>query len=123
MPGMLILWLIITGLIVGAIARLVVPGRNPIGILMTILLGIVGALAGGFIAHAIGAGALIQFILAVVVAAVLVALMTGARGGRRRNRLILLRQLGPLGPLAPPGGWGAPLAARPPPPGRPGPRP
>jgi len=88
MPGMLILWLIITGLIVGAIARLVVPGRNPIGILMTILLGIVGALAGGFIAHAIGAGALIQFILAVVVAAVLVALMTGARGGRRRTGMI-----------------------------------
>jgi len=85
---MLILWLIITGLIVGAIARLVVPGRNPIGILMTILLGIVGALAGGFIAHAIGAGGLIQFILAVVVAAVLVALMTGARGGRRRTGII-----------------------------------
>ena len=31
-PGMLILWLIITGLIVGAVARLVVPGRNPIGV-------------------------------------------------------------------------------------------
>jgi uncharacterized membrane protein YeaQ/YmgE (transglycosylase-associated protein family) len=83
MPGMLIVWLIITGLIVGAIARLVVPGRNPIGILMTILLGVVGALVGGLIAHAIGAGGLIQFILAVVVAAVLVALLTGSRGRRR----------------------------------------
>src|SRR6059058_4956191 len=77
---MWILWLIIGGLIIGAIARLVVPGRNPIGILMTILLGIVGALAGGFIAHAIGAGALIQSILAVVVAA-----STGHEGDQHRR--------------------------------------
>ena|SRR5688572_10771355 len=40
---------IIAGLIVGAFARLLVPGRQPMGILMTIVLGIVGALVGGFI--------------------------------------------------------------------------
>jgi uncharacterized membrane protein YeaQ/YmgE (transglycosylase-associated protein family) len=39
-------WLI-AGLIVGAVARLLIPGRQPIGLLGTMLLGIVGALAGG----------------------------------------------------------------------------
>jgi uncharacterized membrane protein YeaQ/YmgE (transglycosylase-associated protein family) len=42
----LIAW-VIAGLIVGAIARLLVPGRQPMGILMTIVLGVVGALVGG----------------------------------------------------------------------------
>jgi uncharacterized membrane protein YeaQ/YmgE (transglycosylase-associated protein family) len=41
---------IILGLIVGALARLVLPGRQPIGILWTIALGMVGALAGGLLA-------------------------------------------------------------------------
>ena len=40
---------IIAGLIVGAIARLLVPGRQNIGVALTIVLGIVGALVGGFI--------------------------------------------------------------------------
>lgn len=41
------------GLIVGAIARLLVPGPQKIGILGTMALGVVGALAGGAVAHAI----------------------------------------------------------------------
>jgi uncharacterized membrane protein YeaQ/YmgE (transglycosylase-associated protein family) len=41
---------IILGLIVGALARLVLPGRQPIGLLWTIALGMVGALAGGLLA-------------------------------------------------------------------------
>lgn len=45
----LIISLIIIGLIAGAIARLVVPGRDPMGIGATILLGIVGSFIGGFI--------------------------------------------------------------------------
>ena len=45
-------WLI-AGLIIGAIARLLVPGRQPIGLLGTMLLGIVGALLGGGIAYLI----------------------------------------------------------------------
>ena len=40
---------IVAGLIVGAFARLLVPGKQPMGILMTIGLGIAGALVGGFI--------------------------------------------------------------------------
>jgi uncharacterized membrane protein YeaQ/YmgE (transglycosylase-associated protein family) len=37
------------GLIIGAVARLLVPGRQPMGIFMTMLLGVVGSLAGGMI--------------------------------------------------------------------------
>jgi len=47
----LIITLIIVGLIAGALARLVVPGRQNIGILGTILLGIVGSFIGGFLGY------------------------------------------------------------------------
>jgi uncharacterized membrane protein YeaQ/YmgE (transglycosylase-associated protein family) len=46
----LIISLIVVGLIAGFIARAVVPGRQNIGILMTIVLGIVGSFVGGFLA-------------------------------------------------------------------------
>jgi len=49
-----ILGWILFGLIVGAIAKLVMPGRDPGGIIVTILLGIAGALLAGFIGQAIG---------------------------------------------------------------------
>ena len=45
--------LIIIGLIAGAVARLLVPGRDPIGILGTIVLGIVGSFVGGFLQNLI----------------------------------------------------------------------
>lgn len=45
-----ILGLILVGLIAGALARLLVPGRDPMGIGATILLGIVGSFVGGFLA-------------------------------------------------------------------------
>jgi uncharacterized membrane protein YeaQ/YmgE (transglycosylase-associated protein family) len=44
---------IIAGLIAGAIARLLMPGRQPIGMAMTIVIGIVGAFLGGFVSWAI----------------------------------------------------------------------
>jgi uncharacterized membrane protein YeaQ/YmgE (transglycosylase-associated protein family) len=50
---MTILGWIVFGLIVGAVAKLVMPGKDPGGILVTILLGIVGALIGGFIGRAL----------------------------------------------------------------------
>ena len=45
---------IVFGLIVGAIAKLLMPGRDPGGIIVTMVLGIVGALLGGFIGRALG---------------------------------------------------------------------
>jgi uncharacterized membrane protein YeaQ/YmgE (transglycosylase-associated protein family) len=49
----LIITLIVVGLIAGAIARLLVPGRDPMGIGATIVLGIVGSFIGGFLGYAI----------------------------------------------------------------------
>jgi uncharacterized membrane protein YeaQ/YmgE (transglycosylase-associated protein family) len=49
-----ILGWIVFGLIVGAIAKLVMPGRDPGGMIVTILLGIAGALVGGFLGRALG---------------------------------------------------------------------
>ena len=49
----LIVSLIIIGLIAGAVARLLIPGRQDIGILMTIVLGIIGSFIGGFLGYLI----------------------------------------------------------------------
>jgi uncharacterized membrane protein YeaQ/YmgE (transglycosylase-associated protein family) len=68
-----ILGWIIFGLIVGALAKLVMPGRDPGGIVVTILLGIVGAVVGGFIGRALGfygpnqaAGYIMSFVGAII---------------------------------------------------------
>jgi uncharacterized membrane protein YeaQ/YmgE (transglycosylase-associated protein family) len=53
---MQILGLIVIGIVIGIIARLILPGRQHIGALMTVLLGIGGALVGGIVASAIGEG-------------------------------------------------------------------
>jgi len=82
----LIVTIVIVGLIVGALARLVVPGRNPIGIGMTILLGIVGAIVGGIIGHALHVGVVITLLLEIAVAAALVYAISGS--SRRRRTLV-----------------------------------
>jgi uncharacterized membrane protein YeaQ/YmgE (transglycosylase-associated protein family) len=69
-----ILGWIVFGLVVGAIAKLLMPGRDPGGIIVTMLLGIVGALLGGFIGRSMGmysqnqgAGMIMSIIGAIVV--------------------------------------------------------
>ena len=64
---------IVFGLIVGALAKLVMPGRDPGGIIVTMLLGIAGALLGGFFGRAMGlygpneaAGFLMSFLGSVI---------------------------------------------------------
>jgi uncharacterized membrane protein YeaQ/YmgE (transglycosylase-associated protein family) len=51
---MAILSWIVFGLVIGIIAKLLMPGRDPGGFIVTILLGIAGALVGGFIGRAMG---------------------------------------------------------------------
>ena len=48
-----IIWMLVLGLIAGAVARLLVPGDDPMGIGGTILLGIIGSFVGGFLANAL----------------------------------------------------------------------
>jgi uncharacterized membrane protein YeaQ/YmgE (transglycosylase-associated protein family) len=88
---MQILGLIIIGIVIGILARLVLPGRQRIGVGMTILLGIAGALVGGIVASAIGTGDIwelnfIGTIIGVVAAAGLIGAADAGglgRGGRR----------------------------------------
>ena len=86
----LIISAIIVGLIIGALGRLVVPGRQDISIWVTIAIGIVAALIGSLIASALGVGETrgidwIKLIIQVALAAAGVALVAGryAAGGRR----------------------------------------
>ena len=70
-----ILYFIIVGLIVGALARLLMPGRDPIGILGTIILGIVGAIIGGYVWQAIfGPNKGVSWIGSVIVAMILLGI-------------------------------------------------
>jgi uncharacterized membrane protein YeaQ/YmgE (transglycosylase-associated protein family) len=74
-----IIGLIILGLIVGALGRLINPGPDPMGILMTIVIGIGSALLVGWLVG----GGILGFILAVIVAAILVTVFARVVGPRR----------------------------------------
>ena len=50
---MAFIWWLVIGLIAGALARLIMPGRDPMGIIATIVLGIVGSILGGLVSMAI----------------------------------------------------------------------
>jgi uncharacterized membrane protein YeaQ/YmgE (transglycosylase-associated protein family) len=79
---------IVIGLIIGALGRLVVPGKQNIPIWLTMLIGIVAALIGTFIASALGVNDTkgidwIELLIQVVLAAVGVAAVAGIYGRRR----------------------------------------
>ena len=80
---------IIVGLVIGALGRLVVPGRQNIPIWLTIVVGIIAAFIGTAIARAFGVASTpgidwIELLIQVVVAAIGVGLVAGI-GGRRRT--------------------------------------
>ncbi|HEU4347067.1 MAG TPA: GlsB/YeaQ/YmgE family stress response membrane protein [Actinoplanes sp.] len=82
---------IIVGLIIGALGRLVVPGKQNIPIWLTMVIGIVAALLGTVLANAIGVGDTRGFdwteiLFQVVLAAIGVALVVGIRGRRGVTR-------------------------------------
>lgn len=76
---------IIFGLIAGAVAKLLMPGKDPGGFIVTILLGVAGALVGGFIATALGFGRVDGFNFGSFFVAVLgaILLLIGYRYARR----------------------------------------
>ena len=82
---MSILWTIIIGLVVGALAKFVMPGKDPGGIIITILLGIVGAFVGTFIGRALGlytAGEAAGWIMSVIGAIIVLAIYRAVAGRR-----------------------------------------
>jgi len=80
-----ILGWIVFGLVVGAIAKLLMPGRDPGGIIVTMVLGIVGALLGGFIGRALGMYGTNEsagFIMALIGSVVVLGIYRLTVGGR-----------------------------------------
>jgi uncharacterized membrane protein YeaQ/YmgE (transglycosylase-associated protein family) len=84
---------IFIGLIVGALARLILPGRQNIGVIMTILLGAIGSFIGSWVTYRLvstsnqGKFELTAFLVGIIVAVVLIAIyvgITGRRGTRTR---------------------------------------
>jgi uncharacterized membrane protein YeaQ/YmgE (transglycosylase-associated protein family) len=71
-----ILWMLIIGLVVGALAKLVMPGKDPGGVIITILIGIAGSLIAGFLGRSLnwyGPNESAGFIASIVGALVLLA--------------------------------------------------
>lgn len=82
-------WAIVAGLIVGVIARLIVPGKQSIPIWLTALIGLLGALAGNALASALGVRSTggvdwTRHVLQVIVAVAAVYVVGAMRGSSRR---------------------------------------
>jgi uncharacterized membrane protein YeaQ/YmgE (transglycosylase-associated protein family) len=80
---------VVAGLIIGALARLIKPGRQHLGLLMTLLLGLAGSIIGGLVANALGTGDIFElnflgFIVAVIAAVLLIGIAEGVAGSRSR---------------------------------------
>ena len=85
---------IVAGLIIGLLARLILPGRQHIGLLWTLALGVVGSVVGGVVANLLGSGDIMElnvigFVVAVLAAVALLAAAerAGLGGGPDRGRL------------------------------------
>ncbi len=85
---------IIAGLLIGALARLLLPGRQRIGLALTLLLGVLGSVIGGVVANALGTGDIFElnslgFVVAVLASVGLLAVAeaSGIGGGREPRSL------------------------------------
>jgi uncharacterized membrane protein YeaQ/YmgE (transglycosylase-associated protein family) len=67
-----VVYIVVVGLVIGALGRLAVPGRDPMPIWLTILVGLIGAFVGGAIAVSLGFGGGGIFIVSVLVATLIV---------------------------------------------------
>ncbi|MDQ0620193.1 GlsB/YeaQ/YmgE family stress response membrane protein [Arthrobacter globiformis] len=79
---------IIAGLVIGALARLIKPGRQNLGIVATLLLGLAGSVIGGVVASLLGTGDIFElnflgFIVAVIAAVALIGVAETLAGRRR----------------------------------------
>ncbi|MCQ6273209.1 hypothetical protein M8J71_22370 [Pseudarthrobacter sp. R1] len=82
---------IVAGLIIGALARLIKPGKQNLGLLATLLLGLMGSVIGGVVASLLGTGDIFElnflgFIVAVIASVLLVGTAEAVVGRRRSVR-------------------------------------
>ena len=82
---------IVAGIFIGILARLIIPGRQRIGALMTVLAGVLGSIAGGTIASILGTGGMWElnffgFVCAIGAAVLFVAAAEGLQLGSGRDR-------------------------------------
>jgi uncharacterized membrane protein YeaQ/YmgE (transglycosylase-associated protein family) len=81
---------IVAGLIIGALARLIKPGKQNLGLIATLLLGVVGSIIGGTIASLLGTGDIwelnvLGFIVSVIAAVLLIGVAESVAGSRHRS--------------------------------------
>ncbi len=81
---------IVFGLVVGALARLILPGRQHLSIVATLLIGLAGSVIGGVIANALGTGDIFELnvlgsIVAIISAAVLIVVIDRGTATRRAS--------------------------------------
>lgn len=79
---------IVAGLIIGALARLIKPGKQNLSVLATLLLGLAGSVIGGLIANLVGSGSIFElnvfgFIVAVIASVLLIGVAENMSSGRR----------------------------------------
>jgi uncharacterized membrane protein YeaQ/YmgE (transglycosylase-associated protein family) len=82
---------IVAGLVIGALARLIKPGKQHLSILMTLLLGLAGSVIGGLVANLLGTGDIwelniLGFIVAVIAAVALIGVAEGISASRDSSR-------------------------------------
>ncbi len=84
-----LLWTLIIGLIVGAVAKLIMPGRDPGGIIVTMLLGIAGSFVGTFLGRMLGfyrEGSSAGFFMSVIGALILLFIYRLIKGRTSKGR-------------------------------------
>ena len=67
-----VVFIVVVGLVIGALGRLAVPGRDPMPIWLTLVIGLIGAFLGGTIAVSLGFGGGAIFVISVLVATLIV---------------------------------------------------
>lgn len=81
---------IVAGLIIGVLARLIKPGKQNLGVVATLLLGLAGSVVGGLVASILGTGSVFElnvlgFVVAVAAAVALIGVAEGFAGSRRKR--------------------------------------
>lgn len=82
-----IIGFLVFGLVVGALARLIKPGKQKLSLIMTLVLGVVGSIIGGVIAQLLGTGSIMELnVIGAIVAIVAAVLLIGVAEGAAAKR-------------------------------------